>query len=97
MRVPLDDSEVRSRLASLPDWELRDAALHRKLKFRSFAEAISFMTAVAFIAERMNHHPDWCNVYDTVTIRLSTHDAGGVTENDLALAAEISGIQQRFI
>lgn len=74
----------------MTDWEERDHALHRTFRFRDFVEAFRFMTAVALVAERMNHHPDWSNVYDTVRIRLTTHDAGGVTEKDRALAAEIS-------
>ena len=72
------------------DWETRDNALHREFRFPDFTQAFAFMTAVAAIAERMNHHPDWCNVYNRVTIRLTTHDAGGITEKDHALAAEIS-------
>lgn len=71
-------------------WKLRDGALHRELRFRDFVTAFSFMTAVALIAERMNHHPDWTNVYATVTIRLSTHDAGRVTEKDVELAEAIN-------
>lgn len=72
------------------DWDLRDDALHRELQFRDFVEAFGFMTSVALVAERMNHHPDWSNVYNRVTIRLTTHDAGGVTEKDYALAEAIS-------
>jgi 4a-hydroxytetrahydrobiopterin dehydratase len=75
-------------------WELRDDALHRELRFRDFVEAFSFMTAVALIAERMNHHPDWSNVYATVTIRLTTHDAGGVTEKDVELAEAINAVER---
>lgn len=74
------------------NWELRGGALYRELRFRDFVEAFSFMTAVAMIAERMNHHPDWSNSYGKVTIRLTTHDAGGVTEKDVALAEAISAL-----
>lgn len=94
-RVPLRESEARERITSLPGWELRDAALHRELKFADFVEAFSFMTAVAIVAERMNHHPEWSNVYGTVKIRLTTHDAGGITENDFVLAAEVSRLADR--
>ncbi len=76
----------------LAGWEQRDGALHRTFRFRDFVEAFRFMTAVALVAERMNHHPEWSNVYDTVTIRLTTHDAGGLTDKDRALAAEISAL-----
>ena len=94
--VRLSDSDIQSRSASLPDWQFRDGALYRELAFRNFTDAFSFMTSVAFIAERMGHHPEWRNVYNTVAITLSTHDVGGVTENDFAMASEISGIYRRF-
>ena len=73
-----------------PEWEVRDDALYREFRFPDFTQAFTFMTAVAFAAERMGHHPDWSNVYNVVRIRLTTHDAGGITEKDYALAAEIS-------
>jgi 4a-hydroxytetrahydrobiopterin dehydratase len=90
--VRLSDSEALAKSGSVPDWELRDEALSRQFEFRDFAAAFTFMTAVAFVAERRNHHPDWSNVYNKVTIRLTTHDAGGLTENDFAMAAEISAL-----
>ncbi|HYH08797.1 MAG TPA: 4a-hydroxytetrahydrobiopterin dehydratase [Thermoanaerobaculia bacterium] len=71
-------------------WEIRDNALYREFTFPDFRAAFAFMTAVAAVAERMNHHPDWCNVYNRVTIRLTTHDAGGITDKDYALADEIA-------
>ena len=80
---------------TLPDWDLRDGALCRDFQFRDFVEAFAFMTSVALVAERMNHHPDWTNVYNRVSIRLTTHDAGGVTEKDHALAAAISNVYAR--
>lgn len=88
----LTDSEIQSRMSGLPDWQLRDGALERKLKFENFVQAFGFMASVALVAERMGHHPEWSNVYDTVTIRLTTHDAGGVSEHDFALAKEISSL-----
>jgi len=90
----LSDSEIRTRIESLPGWEIRDGGLYRELKFDSFVAAFGFMTSVALVAERMNHHPEWSNVYGTVRIRLTTHDAGGITENDFALAAAISDIHR---
>jgi 4a-hydroxytetrahydrobiopterin dehydratase len=90
--VRMTDSEVRSRLLSMPDWQFRGNALERQLRFGNFVSAFGFMASVALVAERMNHHPEWSNVYDTVTIRLTTHEAGGVSERDFALAAEISGL-----
>ena len=94
--VRLSDAEVRSRCASLPGWELREDALHRELTFRDFVEAFSLMTVVAFMAERMGHHPEWSNVYNRLTIRLTTHDAGCVSENDLTMAGEISRLYERI-
>jgi 4a-hydroxytetrahydrobiopterin dehydratase len=90
--VRMTDSEVQSRLPSLPDWQFRGGALERRLRFGNFVGAFGFMASVALVAERMNHHPEWSNVYDTVTIRLTTHDVGGVSERDFALAAEISNL-----
>jgi 4a-hydroxytetrahydrobiopterin dehydratase len=90
--IRLTDSEIQNRMSSLPDWQFRDGALERKLQFGNFVNAFGFMASVALVAERMNHHPEWSNVYDTVTIRLTTHDAGGVSERDFALATEISSL-----
>jgi len=71
-------------------WIEKDNALVRQFEFTDFSEAFSFMTRVAFLAEKMNHHPEWSNVYNKVTIRLSTHDAGNiVTEKDRRLAEAI--------
>jgi len=71
-------------------WKEENNALRKSFKFKNFSEAFAFMTRVAFIAEKMNHHPDWRNVYNTVDIVLNTHDAGNtVTEKDRKLAQEI--------
>jgi 4a-hydroxytetrahydrobiopterin dehydratase len=89
----LDDSEISARLAALPAWELRDGKLRREFRFRDFSDAFAFMTRVAMLAERYDHHPDWSNVYDRVTIELWSHDAGGITERDVVLAREISRVR----
>ena len=73
-------------------WELVAGKLHRELRFRDFVEAFGFMSRVALLAERANHHPEWSNVYRTVVIDLVSHDAGGVTERDVALAEAINGL-----
>ena len=88
---PLAAAEVRERLAGRPGWQLVDdgRAIERQLKFPDFTAAFAFMTRVALAAERADHHPDWSNVYNRVTVRLATHDAGGLTELDFALAAVI--------
>ncbi len=71
-------------------WTIENGKLGRTFKFKDFSEAFAFMTRVAFLAEKQNHHPDWSNVYNTVHIALNTHDAGGaVTEKDHKLAAAI--------
>lgn len=71
-------------------WKEENNKLTRTFKFKDFTEAFAFMTRVAFLAEKMNHHPNWSNVYNTVTIELNTHDAGNtVTDKDRKLATEI--------
>lgn len=91
----LADDEVMQRLAPIPEWSLRDGALFREIRFGSFAEAFGFMTSIAIVAQEMDHHPDWTNVYDRVTIRLSSHDVRGISERDFALAARIDGLALR--
>ena len=85
-RKKLDDADVAQRLRDLPQWSLADGKLHREYRFTNFVEAFGFMASAALVAERMDHHPEWSNVYKTVEVTLSTHDAGGVTERDVALA-----------
>jgi 4a-hydroxytetrahydrobiopterin dehydratase len=84
----------KAALADLKDWQIvagRDA-IHRSLKFADFTEAFAFMTRIALAAEKMDHHPEWSNVYNKVEITLSTHDAGGLSENDIALATLIDKV-----
>lgn len=76
-----------------PDgWEVVDGKLHRELSFADFSEAFAFMTRVALAAEKADHHPDWSNSWNTVTIDLVSHDAGGLTARDVALAEAISAL-----
>lgn len=82
----LPESEVRRRVQELPGWSLEGSEIVKEFRFSDFSEAFGFMTRLALVAEKMDHHPDWSNVYSRVTIRLSTHDAGGVTEYDLEMA-----------
>ena len=86
----LTDAEIASQLATLPQWQLRDGKLDRQFRFSNFVHAFGFMTRVALLAEQRDHHPEWSNVWNTVSIELTTHDSGGVTEKDLDLAREIS-------
>ena len=85
----LPEPEVARRLAGLPGWSLSEGSLHRELAFADFPAAWAFMSRIALEAERMGHHPDWCNSYNRVVVELRTHDAGGVTELDFALAERI--------
>jgi len=78
-----------------PDWDLVSGKLHRDLAFNSFIDAFAFMTAIAIHAEKMNHHPEWSNVYNRVSIDLVTHDAGGISQLDLDLAAIIDDYETR--
>ena len=88
-RQKLDVTDIQKRLDRLPSWTLRDGKIRRELQFRDFVTAFGFMTKVALTAESMNHHPEWFNVYNRVTVDLNTHDAGGVTELDFQLAEAI--------
>ena len=85
----LDEAAIREALAALPAWSLAGGKLHRELRFPDFVSAFGFICRVALVAEAMNHHPEWSNVYGRVAIDLVTHDAGGVTALDLALARRI--------
>lgn len=86
----LTPEEIESRLSSLPGWSVREGRLHREFRFSDFVEAFGFMARAALVAEAMNHHPDWTNVWNQVVVDLHTHDQGGITELDLSLARRMS-------
>lgn len=88
----LSEDVVKAKLSDRPDWTVAEGKLHRELQFADFNEAWGFMNRVALYAEQMNHHPEWFNVYRTVRIDLATHDAGGITDLDFALAAKIDAL-----
>ena len=90
----LEGAARASAIASLDGWRAVDGrdAIHKEFRFADFNAAFGFMTRVALMAERMDHHPEWSNVYNRVAITLSTHDAGGVSERDVALARFIESI-----
>ncbi len=93
-REKFSEDEISNALAGLPGWsksEGRDA-IYKKFEFRNFVEAFGFMTQVALVAEKMDHHPEWLNVYRSVDVTLATHDAGGVTELDIELAGAMDKI-----
>lgn len=88
----LSHAAILEELKSLDGWELQDEALVTTFEFQNFKEAFTVMTRVAFECEAQQHHPDWTNVYNRLEIRLSTHDAGGVTEKDFVLARAIEAL-----
>ncbi|RIK44520.1 MAG: 4a-hydroxytetrahydrobiopterin dehydratase [Chloroflexi bacterium] len=88
---PLSEAEIESQLATVPGWAVVGGKLHREFKFKDFVGAFGFMTKVALLAEAANHHPEWRNVYNQVTIDLVTHAAGAaLSQRDFALAQAIN-------
>lgn len=85
-RTKLSDTEIREKLNQLPGWTVVNGKLHREYKFKDFVHAFGFMASAALVAESMNHHPEWFNVYSTVKVDLMTHDVGGISELDFVLA-----------
>lgn len=88
-KVKLSQERIQEELDLLPGWSYKDQSLHKEFVFRTFVEAFGFMASVALVAERMDHHPNWSNVYNRVQIALNTHESNGVTELDFALAKEM--------
>ena len=90
MRV--SEAEITEELKKLEGWNIKDNKLHKEFQFDSFNQAFGFMTRAAMEIEKMNHHPEWFNVYNRITIDLTTHDAGGITNNDLNLARILNSL-----
>ena len=82
----LSETEITEELKKIEGWAIKDNKLHKEFQFDSFNQAFGFMIRVALQAEKMDHHPEWTNIYNTVDITLMTHDAAGVTEKDIDLA-----------
>lgn len=93
--MKLTSNELNTRLAGLAEWSLVGGKLHREYRFVDFAQAIGFMTMAALKIEVLDHHPEWTNVYNRVSVDLSTHDAGGITMKDFALAEILDQVAQR--
>ncbi|MEP7362197.1 MAG: 4a-hydroxytetrahydrobiopterin dehydratase [Acidobacteriota bacterium] len=93
----LTQAELDEALRQLPGWTYLAAKLHREYKFADFVHAFGFMATAALAIEAMNHHPEWSNVYSSVTIDLSTHDAGGITELDVELAGKLEKIARKLL
>lgn len=90
----LSPAEIDQRLLSLPDWVVDRHTLYRQFSFENFVEAFGFMSSVALLAESMNHHPEWSNVYNRVDIHLTSHDVEGISGRDFALAMRIDSLLQ---
>lgn len=90
----LSGNELDEIVRAMNGWELKDGKLQKSFRFSNFIEAFGFMTRIALEAEKINHHPEWSNVYNTVTIKLSTHDAGGITDYDIKLAKIVDSTNQ---
>jgi len=88
----LSDAELAAALKGLPGWSVTDGKLRRVFEFKDFSAAFAFMTRVALAAEKMDHHPDWSNSWNKVTVELVTHSAGGLTANDTGLAKHMNEI-----
>lgn len=92
----LSEQDLTPLLKDLPGWTLEHGKLHRDYKFQSFPDAFGFMAIAAVMIEKMNHHPEWSNVYNRVSIDLMTHDAGGVTNKDIELARLLEPIARKL-
>jgi len=90
MRLSKDD--IDEELKNLPGWSVVNEKLHKEFQFENFNQAFGFMTRAAMEIEKMNHHPEWFNVYNRITIELITHDVGGITKNDVSLAKILNSL-----
>ncbi len=89
----LSQLDIEEQLKSLSEWSVVDEKLHKEFQFDSFNQAFGFMTRAAMEIEKMNHHPEWFNVYNKITVELTTHDAGGITKNDINLAKILNSLE----
>lgn len=95
-RNKLSEQEIASALGRLAGWAVHNGKLRREYKFSDFAHAFGFMATAAVLIEKMNHHPEWLNVYNRVTVDLTTHDAGGITARDIELAELLDKIASKL-
>lgn len=89
----LSQTDIDKHLEDLSGWSVINEKLHKEFEFESFNQAFGFMTRAAMEIEKMNHHPEWFNVYNRITIELTTHDAGGITKNDIDLAKILDSLE----
>ena len=98
MKVPkLSDADIQTKLAGIKGWTLANGKLHREYKFGDFVHAFGFMATAAIAIEKMNHHPEWFNVYNRVVVDLTTHDAGGISQRDFELAGLLDQFASKLI
>jgi len=90
--IRLSQLEIEEQLENLSGWRVVNEKLHKEFQFDSFNQAFGFMTRAAMEIEKMNHHPEWFNVYNRITVELTTHDAGGITTNDVNLAKILNSL-----
>lgn len=95
-RQRLTDDQLSAALAELPEWRVVDGKLHREYVFPDFIHAFGFMATSAMAIEKMNHHPEWFNVWNRVRVDLTTHDASGITERDVTLAKTLDSIAEKL-
>ena len=96
MGKKMTDTEVAAALPKLTGWTLKGGKLHREYKFPDFKHAMEFMQSAVAGIDKMDHHPEWFNVYNKVIVDLNTHDAGGITQKDLDLATLLEGIAKQL-
>jgi len=92
--LKLSEEQIKKELVNLSGWSVMNGKLHKEFTFKSFIEAFGFMTTAALHIEKMNHHPEWFNVYNKIKVDLVTHDAGGITQNDIDLARILNSLSQ---
>ena len=90
--IRLSQEDIDEELKNLSGWRVLNEKLHKEFQFDDFSQAFGFMTRAAIECEKMNHHPEWLNVYNRITIDLTTHDAGGITKNDVNLAKILNSL-----
>jgi len=89
----LSQLDIEEQLKNLSGWNVVNEKLHKEFQFDSFNQAFGFMTRAAMDIEKMDHHPEWFNVYNRITVELTTHDAGGITKNDVNLAKILNSLE----
>ena len=88
----LSQEQIKNEIKNMPGWTVVEGKLHKEFHFEDFNQAFGFMTRAAMHIEKMNHHPEWFNVYNKLIVDLTTHDAGGITENDIKLAKTLNSL-----